>query len=101
MNTTPRKDSLADVLADMPAKVAEQLLAALKDRTAPPTSGGSAHSLARVNGWGSAGQRPACQGAKAPAARARIFRVAGQPQKGLGSSLRVTSPAVAGGGVEA
>lgn len=45
------------------------------------------YSLARVNGWGSAGQCPASHCAKTPAAGARVLRVA--DAKGR-ASARVT-----------
>ena len=54
-------------------------------------------SLARVNGWGSAGQCPACQLAKTPAVRERVSRVAAA---GIGVNFaRASARAETGGSV--
>lgn len=63
-----------------------------------PTSGGPFYSLARVNGWGSAGSCPACQLAKTPAVRERVSRVAAVGDTG-DNFARESVRAAAGGGV--
>ena len=52
-------------------------------------------SLARVNGWGSAGQCPAYRHATTPAAGARVLRVADAERR---ASARVTLHAATGEG---
>lgn len=53
----------------------EALLQRLIDRDSSPRDARQRHSLARANGWGSAGQCPANRHAKTPAAREQVCHV--------------------------
>lgn len=84
----------------------EQLLGELLRRAEAPEiasrfthrrAGSRVHSLARANGWGSAGQCPAVHVAKTPAAWEQVSRVA----TAIGASSCGTTPTAVAGEVRA